>query len=75
MIAEVPFQESALDRSDHHVITVEDVIIFKLVAWRPRDRGDILSILEAGHDLDRAYIEHWATDWEVLDRWQEIASA
>ncbi len=28
------------------------VIVHKLLAWRPRDRDDVASILAAGHDLD-----------------------
>lgn len=71
LIPIVPYQELALDRAKNHVLTVEDVIIHKLVAWRPRDQDDVLSILAAGHDLDRDYIEEWAREWEVLDRWRE----
>ncbi len=69
--AETPFQHNALDRAVDGVITAEDVIVFKLLAWRPRDRDDIASILEAGQQLDEAYIERWAGEWEVTDRWEE----
>jgi hypothetical protein len=69
MAAQTEFQRSALDRAVDGVITVEDVIVFKLLAWRPRDRADIASILVAGHDLDEAYIEHWAGEWQVTERW------
>lgn len=58
-----------------HVITVEDVIVHKLIAWRPRDRSDIASILEAGHPLDLAYIERWAAEWDVLGRWEQARAA
>ncbi len=44
----------------------------KLIAWRPRDRDDIASILSTGRSFDRAYIEHWAVEWDVLDRWEQI---
>lgn len=71
LAALVEYQGIALDRAIDHVITVEDVIVHKLIAWRPRDRDDIASILEAGHDLDEAYIERWAGEWDALDRWQE----
>lgn len=43
----------------------------KLIAWRPRDRDDIASILEAGHVLDEQFIERWAGEWDVLDRWDQ----
>lgn len=71
----VEYQELALDRAVDHVITVEDVIVHKLIAWRPRDRDDIASILEAGHILDEVYVEHWAREWDVLDRWKQALRA
>jgi hypothetical protein len=67
----VEYQEVALQRATDHVITVEDVIVHKLIAWRPRDRNDIASILETGVELDEPYIRHWATEWQVLDRWEQ----
>lgn len=71
MLPTVPYQELALERAVNNILTVEDVIIHKLIAWRPRDRDDVASILRAGHDLDTAYIERWAEEWEALDRWRE----
>lgn len=72
LIPTVPYQEIAIDRGrKDHVLTVEDVIIHKLLAWRPRDQGDISSILAAGHELDLEYIERWAREWETLDRWRQ----
>ena len=43
----VEYQRVALRRSVDHVLTAEDVIVHKLIAWRLRDRDDIRSILEA----------------------------
>ena len=74
MAAQTEFQRSALDRAVDGIITVEDVIVFKLLAWRARDRADIDSILAAGHDLDKGYIEHWADEWQVTDRWVQSLS-
>lgn len=72
LVAQTPYQEEALRRAVDHVITAEDVIVHKLIAWRPRDRDDVASILaNPAVTLDHAYIEHWAGEWEVLDRWQE----
>jgi hypothetical protein len=48
------------------------VIIHKLLAWRSRDVDDITDILSTDPQLDEAYIEHWAREWEVLDRWDEV---
>lgn len=71
LAAETPFQHAALDRARDGVITVEDVIVHKLLAWRARDRDDIASILAAGHRLDEAYISNWAAAWDVGGRWEE----
>ena len=73
IIPTVPYQQLALDRAVDNVLTVEDVIVHKLIAWRPRDQDDIASVLAAEHDLDEQYIEHWAAEWEVLDRWRRAA--
>lgn len=74
LVAQTPYQDEALRRAVDHVITAEDVIVHKLIAWRPRDQDDIASIL-ANPDvvLDDGYIERWAGEWEVLDRWREAA--
>jgi hypothetical protein len=69
----VEYQEVALARAIDHVLAVEDVIIHKLIAWRPRDRDDIRSILETGIALDDAYLAHWIAEWELGDRWQTFA--
>jgi hypothetical protein len=65
----VAYQREALDRAVDHVLAPEDVVIHKLIAWRPRDRDDIRSILEAGVDLDRDYLERWVAAWELDERW------
>jgi hypothetical protein len=69
--AETTYQIGAIERAVDGILTVEDVIIHKLLAWRSRDRDDIDSILSGGHDLDEQYIEHWAREWQVLERWRE----
>lgn len=75
LLSVVDYQRVALDRAVDHVITAEDVIVHKLIAWRPRDRNDIASILEAALPLDEGYIAHWAAEWDVLDRWQQARAA
>lgn len=75
LVASVEYQETALRRAVDHVITAEDVIIHKLIAWRPRDRNDIASVLDAGHDLDESYIEMWAAEWHVSERWSQARAA
>lgn len=71
IMATVEYQQIALGRAVEGALSVEDVIIHKLIAWRPRDRDDVASILRAGHPLDESYIDRWADDWDVEDRWNE----
>lgn len=74
LLVETEYQREAHRRAADGFLTVEDVIVHKLIAWRARDRDDIESILSAGHALDESYIEHWAAEWEVLDRWRGLRS-
>lgn len=67
----VEYQSVALERAVDHVLTVEDVLVHKLIAWRPRDRNDIASILSTNPDLDDDYIRHWAEVWDVSERWRQ----
>jgi hypothetical protein len=69
----IEYQVVALERAVDHVLTAEDVIIHKLIAWRPRDRDDVRSILEAGTSLDLGYLEHWIAEWGVTERWQTFS--
>jgi hypothetical protein len=71
IIATTEYQQLALNRARDHVLTVEDVLIHKLIAWRPRDQDDVGSILSTGIAFDEAYVSHWAGEWGVEDRWHE----
>jgi len=75
MLPVTDYQEIALGRATHNVLSVEDVIIHKLIAGRPRDDADIASILEAGSQINEKYIQHWAKEWDVLDRWESLRSS
>jgi hypothetical protein len=66
LLPSFPWFQNALERAQHHLvdfgfgptptITVEDCILAKTFASRPKDIDDILSIFEAGHPLDLAYL-------------------
>lgn len=71
LLVETEYQRCAHRRAVDGFLTVEDVIIHKLIAWRVRDRDDIDSILAAGHHLEVDYIEQWAVAWDVAERWAE----
>lgn len=73
MLAETEYQVGALRRAQDGFLSPEDVIVHKLVAWRPRDRDDIESILFTQELLDTAYIDKWAGEWGVSNRWKEIS--
>jgi hypothetical protein len=49
------------------VATVEDLIVLKLIADRPKDQIDLLG-LAALPGVDWAYVERWAREWEIGDR-------
>jgi len=71
-VAGTRFEQSVLARrNERGYVSPEDLIVYKLMAWRSQDRDDIAEVLAADLELDTGYIEHWAGQWEVLDRWQE----
>lgn len=72
LLAETEYQRIALARAVDGVLTVEDVIIHKLIAGRPRDLDDIASILATGIPFDVADVVDHATEWGVLDRWSAL---
>ncbi len=69
LLAVVEYQIVALNRAVDHRLTVEDVIIHKLIAWRMRDRDDIRSVLSVGPTLDLDYLNHWIAEWDLGERW------
>ena len=79
-LTETPFQRSAMsrrvltevERQAAYVVTAEDLIVFKLIADRPRDRIDITDILFTQGELDWHYIETWADQLGVLSRWHTV---
>jgi hypothetical protein len=70
----IEYQRVALARVHDHVLAVEDVIIHKLIAWRPRDRDDVRSVLEAGVPLEHAYLDRWIAEWELEERWATFSA-
>jgi hypothetical protein len=75
IVATTDYQRLAIARAVDHVLSVEDVLVHKLIAWRPRDRDDIASILSTGIQFDRLYVQHWAEEWGVVDRWRAATRA
>lgn len=54
------------------VASLEDLVVYKLIANRRRDRDDIRAVLStqarAGRPVDWDYIESWAKQWGIADR-------
>jgi hypothetical protein len=54
----------------------EDLVLMKLVAWRPQDRLDIANLLAGVRDLRRDYVERWLGPLErqsgapIAERWR-----
>ena len=85
LFAHTAFERSALERRRSlggsgpgatHVVSPEDLIVYKLIADRPQDRADIAAVVEAqsmrGAPIDWTYIEQWCAAWEVLERLRKL---
>ena len=55
------------------VLTIEDVILHKLIAGRFQDLADIEAILTTRPSLDRTYLQGWLSYWSLIQEWQRIA--
>ena len=53
------------------MITPEDLVLFKLVAWRPKDQGHLIDLLLVVGPLDDTYLATWADRLGVRDRLEE----
>jgi predicted nucleotidyltransferase len=52
-------------RTEIKIATLEDVVIHKIVAGRPRDLEDVESILLKNPDYDIRYIEKWLGEFDI----------
>ena len=74
MLADTIFDETAIGRAraidftpgkNIRVCTAEDLIVYKMLSTRAKDRGDVESIVQKqGDTLDDAYIENWLVQFE-----------
>ena len=75
-LAETKFQVEVMRRSRRDeiwgipisVVTPEDLILFKVLANRPRDQSDVLEIRLVQGDLDEDYLRRWAAELGVSDQ-------
>jgi Nucleotidyltransferase of unknown function (DUF6036) len=73
IISGLPFEQLAVERSQAHDIagvsvrlpTVEDLLVMKAVARRPKDLEDIRGLLMAHPDADVAAARHWVREFSI----------
>lgn len=74
IVSEMAYQETALGRARQTTLTdgteipilsVEAIVILKLVAARGKDLDDVESILLSDAELDWGYVRKWANEWQV----------
>ncbi len=63
--------ETQIDGRLTPLITPEDLVLFKLVAWRPKDKVHLDDLLLVVGPLDHAYLTAWADKLGVRDRLEE----
>lgn len=80
LVASTPFEDSVLSRrrrvrmagADVWVASPEDLLVYKLVAGRPRDLVDVEDVATtqklAGATLDWDYVNYWTEAFGVADR-------
>lgn len=81
--SETRYQDEALRRSravdlgeglSARVLSVEDVIVHKLIANRSKDDADVEDILRASPSLDWRYLDGWFDAWDLRGRFERIVA-
>ena len=79
----IPYERQAIDRAKPVLLkgepvmfaSVEEVIIHKCFAGRPRDLEDARSIIIKNPDFDRAYVRRWLKELEISPERAGISQA
>jgi predicted nucleotidyltransferase len=80
LIADTPFLQSVLARRIEldlgqgkvPICSAADLVLFKLIAWRRKDRVDLDNILWVQGVPERTYLEHWARILGVEERLRQV---
>jgi len=81
-LAETAFQQEVIARRvtctvegrPVSLVTAEDLILFTLIASRPRDLIDVQDVLFTQGDLDEAYMRRWAAELGVAEKLEDLLS-
>jgi hypothetical protein len=69
-LSEVMKRKSRLDAEGQTlwVVSAEDLVLFKVLAGRPRDLGDIADVLFIQGSLDETYMRRWAHELGISNQ-------
>lgn len=77
----LPFEQAAIDHSQLHNVDgvsvrlprIEDLLVMKAVARRPKDLLDIQGLLEAHPDADVEVVRHWVREFSTAMSMSDMA--
>jgi predicted nucleotidyltransferase len=86
ILSHSPYERGALERvrtvrmgqAQVRFASIEDLIIHKMVAGRPRDLEDVASLVRKNHTMDHGYLERWLEQFSttlhepLLERWKNL---
>ena len=83
MLADTPFLRSVVARttavdlgpSTVPVCSAADLLLFKILADREKDRMDVRNVLTVQGVPERAYLERWARELGISDRLERVLSS
>lgn len=86
LVAKTPFEKEAIEQAvvvdvgvPCRVVRPEHLIVYKLIAGRPRDLGDAEDVSRtrqaAGEPVDFTVVRKWANEWAVEDRLDRLVAA
>ena len=69
----------AIGPCDIPVVSPEDLVVYRLLADRPRDREDVRAVLRTQARTARAFdwrhVERWAAFWQIGDRLDRLRAS
>ena len=69
----------AIGPCDIPVVSPEDLVVYRLLADRPRDREDVRAVLRTQARTARAFdwghVERWAGFWQIGDRLDRLRAS